>query len=307
MTVFRQQFTPLLEPILDEISNDKSYRRKERVAMRFYDKIKTSRKARETRFEWAGLGDFAEKPEGQTILEDDPLAGSTQVLTHIRRALAYSVTQEMFDHDQFDEIKSLEQDLQLSGDDDLEVRGHLILNSGFGTTNDGSFLATGYDSLALFSTAHTRIDGGATQRNRPSTDASLSWTSLADGRQQFQLWRDNRGKRIISIPQLLIVNPQDELTAMELMKSPGKPGTNNNEINAIVGDFDILVTPFLTDTNAWYLKAVDADGIWYWDVQPRTQSLRDDDRREISGRKRVQGWSHGHGRWVGWYGTSGTT
>ncbi|KKL99286.1 hypothetical protein LCGC14_1815890, partial [marine sediment metagenome] len=122
----------------------------------------------------------------------------------------------------------------------------------------------------------------------------------------FQLWRDNRGKRIISLPQRVIVNPQDELTAMELMKSQLKPGTNNNEINAIAGDFEILVTPFLTDTNAWYLKAADADAIWFWDVQPRTASLLDDDRREISGRKRVQGWSHGHGRWVGFYGTSGT-
>ena len=307
MTTFRQQFTSLLEPILEDISNDKSYRRKERLAMRFYDKIKTSRKAKETLFEWAGLGDFQEKPEGQTITESDPLAGSELVLTHIRRALAYSVTQEMFDHDQFDQIRGLEQDLQISGDDDLEVRGHLLLNSGFSTTASGSFRATGYDGLALFSTAHTRIDGGATQRNRPSTDASLSWTALADGRQQFQLWRDNRGRHVTSLPQLLVINPQDELTAMELMKSQLKPGTNNNEINAIAGDFEILVTQFLTDSNAWYLKAADADAIWFWDVQPRTQSLQDDDRREISGRKRVQGWSHGHGRWVGWYGTSGTT
>ncbi len=307
MTVFRQQFTELLEPILEDISNDQSYRRKEMVHKRLYDKVKTSRKARETLFERAGLGDFAEKPEGQTILEDDPLAGETIVLTHIRRALSYSVTQEMFDHDQFSEIKTLEQDLQISGDDDLEVRGHLILNSGFGTTNSGSFLSTGYDGLQLFSTAHTRLDGGANQRNRPSTDANLSWTSLADGRQQFQLWRDNRGKRIISIPQLLIVHPNDELTAMELLKSQLKPGTPNNEINAIMGDFEIMVTPFITDTNSWFLKAADADGIWFWDVQPRTASLQDDDKREISGRKRVQGWSHGHGRWVGWYGTDGTT
>lgn len=307
MTVLRQQFTSLLEPILEDISNDQSYRRKESVYLRFYDKVKTSKKSKETLFERAGLGDFQEKPEAQTITESDPLAGEEIVLTHIRRALAYSVSQEMFDHDQFNEIRGLEQDLQISGDDDLEVRGHLILNSGFVTTNDGSFRAAGYDALALFSTAHTRLDGGATQRNRPSTDASLSWTSLADGRQQFQLWRDNRGRRVISLPQLLIVNPQDELTAMELMKSPNKPGTGNNEINAIAGDFEILVTPFLTDSNAWYLKGTGADGIWFWDVQPRTQSLQDDDRREITGRKRVQGWSQGHGRWQGYYGTSGTT
>lgn len=307
MTVLRQQFTSLLEPILEDISNDRSYRRKESVFLRLYDKVKTSSKSKETLFELAGLGDFQEKPEGQSITESDPLAGTEIVFTHIRRALAYSVTQEMFDHDQFDEIRGLERELQISGDDDLEVRGHLILNTGFSATADGSFLAAGYDALQLFSGSHTRIDGGTTQRNRPSTDANLSWTSLADGRQQFQLWRDNRGKRVISIPQLLIVHPNDELTAMELLKSPNKPGTPNNEINALVGDFEVLVTPFITDTNSWFLKAADADGIWFWDVQPRTGNLQDDVKREITGRKRVQGWSHGHGRWVGWYGTSGTT
>ncbi|KKK61048.1 hypothetical protein LCGC14_3018220, partial [marine sediment metagenome] len=290
MTTFRANFTDLLEPILKDVQSDKDFPRKEQLYTKLYDKITSSRKATETIFEWAGLGDFQEKPEGQPLTSSDPISGSPIKFTHIRRGLTYFITQEMLDHDLFSEIRTLEQDLQISGNDDLEVRGHLILNSGFGTTNSGSFLAAGYDSLALFSTAHTRIDGGATQRNRPSSDANLSWTSLADGRQQFQLWRDNRGKRIISIPQLLIVNPQDELTAMELMKSQLKPGTPNNEINAIMGDFDILVTPFLTDTNAWYLKAADADAIWFWDVQPRTASLRDDDRREISGRKRVQGW-----------------
>ena len=307
MTTFRSNFVDLLEPILESVQNDQDFPRRETIYTRFYDKVKQSKKSKETLYERAGLGDFQEKPEGMAITASDPIKGSTVVLTHTRRALRYHITQEMLDHDQYDEIRGLEMDLQIAGRDDLEVRGHLLLNNGFGTTNAGSFNATGLGGLQLFSTAHTRLDGGANQRNRPTTDASLSWTSLADGRQQFQLWRDGRGRRVIAIPQLLAVSPQDELTAMELMRSTGKPGTNNNDTNVLSGDFEILVTPFTTDTNAWFLKASGTDTRWFWDVAPRTASLRDDEIREIVGRKRVQGWSHGHGRWFGWYGTSGTT
>lgn len=306
MTTFRANFTDLLEPILKDVQSDKDFPRKEMLYPQLYDKITSSRKATETIFEWAGLGDFQEKPEGQNLTSSDPISGGTIAFTHIRRGLTYFITQEMLDHDLFSEIRTLEQDLQISGNDDLEVRGHLLLNSGFGTTNDGSFRAAGFDGLALFSTAHTRLDGGATQRNRPSTDANLSWTSLADARQQFQLWRDNRGRRVIFVPQKLIVTPQDELTAMELLRSALKPGTNNNEINALQGEFEIMVDNFITSSNDWFVKGSGTDTRWFWDVQPRTASLRDDELAEIVGRKRVQGWSHGHGRFYGWYGTTGT-
>lgn len=307
MATNRQQFTELLEPILDDIWSDQDYPRREMLGMRLYGTVKSSVKAKETIFQRAGLGDFQEKPEGEDIKSSDPIAGSTVEFAHIRRALRYHITQEMVDHDQFAEIITLEQDLQIAGDDDLEVRAHLLLNNGFGTTNDGSFNASGYDSLALFSTAHTRLDAGATQRNRPSTDANLSWTSLADARQQFQLWRDHRGRRVLGRPQLLIIHPSDELTAMELLRSTLKPGTNNNEINALQGEVEMMVTPFITDTNAWYLKGDRPDSRWYWDVPARTAMLRDDEIKEIIGRKRVQGWSHGHGEWFNYYGTSGTT
>jgi len=307
MTVFRAQFVDLLEPILDDVQNDQDFRRKERIAMQFYDKTKSSQKRKETIFERAGLGDFQEKPEGQDIQESDPISGGTLEFEHRRRALRYSITQEMLDHDQFDEIVTLEQDLQIAGEDDLEVRGHLLLNNGFGTTNSGSFNATGFDGLQFFSTAHTRLDGGATQRNRPTTDVNLSWTSLADARQQFQLWNDGRGRPIIWVPTQLIVHPNDELTAKEILGSNLKPGTANNDTNVLRGELSIIVSPFITGSNDWFVKGDGTDTRWYWDVQPRTSSIRDEEIKEIvAQRKRVQGYSHGHGRWHGWYGTSGT-
>jgi len=308
MTVFRNQFIPLLEPILDDVRNDDSFPRAPEMGAQLYARTKTSTKATETVFERAGLGALQEKPEGQKITFSDPISGEELKFTHIRRALAYQITQEMLDHDQFDEIAKLERDLQIALDYDVERRRMLLLNNGFGTTNDGGFRADGYDGLALFSTAHTRLDGGPTQRNRPSTDVNLSWVALADARQQFKSWFDHRGREVTSVPSQLWVSPADELTAMELVRSTLKPGTANNEINAIQGDFQIMVSQLIDDTNSWYVMGSDMDTIWYWDTGgPRTASIMEDDLREIVGRKAVHGNSNGHGHWFGTYGSSGVS
>jgi len=306
MTVTRAQFISLLEPILRDIRSDSDYPRRPLIYQRFFE-VGSSKKATETRFNWAGLGTFEVKAEGGAVTYKDPIAGSELKVTHVRRSLGYKITQEMIDHEQYNEMRKLERALQLAGEDDLEIAGHLLLNNGFGTTDSGGFEASGFDTLALFSTAHTRLDGGTTQANRPSTDASLSWTSLADGIVQFSRWRDHRGVPLRATPRLLIVHPNDIMTARELLGSPDKPNTTDRAINALRQDnLEFVSSEYLTDTNAWFLKGEPVDTFWYWDVNPRT-AMDDDFDSEIIKRKRIQGFSLGHGEWYGWYGTSGTT
>ena len=308
MTVNRAQFLSLLEPKLRDIKNDINLQsRRPVIYTQFFAESPQSRKASETVYERAGIGDFQRKDEGGRITYTDPISGNELKHTHVRRSNGYKITQEMLDHDQYAEIVKLEQDLQIAGSEDLEIAGHLLLNNAFGTTDDADygFEASGFDGLQLCSTAHTRLDGGATQANRPSTDANLSWTSLANARQQFQLWVDHRGRKVISFPRKLVIHPNDELTARELMRSSGKPGTANNDVNVLFGEFDIVVTPYITSTNDWFLFGDKFETVWYWDVQPRT-GMEDEFETEVIKRKRVHGFSLGHTRWPGIYGTSGT-
>jgi hypothetical protein len=303
--VMRQQFAALLEPILSDIRNDQDYPRRETIYTRLYDKTSNPKKATITIYERAGLGDFQVKNEGGPVSFTDPISGNSITFAPIRWANGYQVTKEMMDHEQYAEIKGLETDLQIAGDEHLEVEGHRLLNGGFGTTNVNSFRAAGFDGLALFSTAHTRLDGGATQANRPSSDADLGWTALAVAKQQFQKWVDNRGRKFISRPRALWVDPLDELTARELVGSDLKPGTANNELNALKGSMEIVVTPYLTDNDSWFLKGDISNGYWWSDDGPRTQTIPYDEINEVMARKRVQGFAHGHGTWAGWYGSSG--
>jgi hypothetical protein len=309
MPVTRAQFLSLLEPKLRAVKNDINLQsRRPVIYTQFYGESMQSRKATETYYHRAGLGDFAVKAEAGLISYTDPISGGTVAFSHVRRSNGYKISQEMLDHDQYAEIVKLEQDLQIAGAEDLEIGGHLLLNNAFGTTDNATygFKSTGLDGVGLCSTAHTRLDGGANQANKPSTDANLSWTSLANGRQQFQLLVDNRGRRIIAYPRKLVIHVNDELTAMELLRSSGKPGTANNDINALFGEFSVVVTPYLTDTNSWFLFGDNVETVWHWDVQPRT-AMEDDFDTEVVKRKRVHGFSMGHTRWHGVYGTSGTT
>jgi hypothetical protein len=308
MTVTRSQFLSLMEPILSDILSDADYQRRERIYSRYYkDQTETPKKRQYTFFQYGGLGDYQVKNEGGPVSYTDPIAGPELTMAPIRFSNGYKVTQEMFDHDQFGEIRKLEAELRRATDDFLEVRGHLLLNNGFGTTASAGFIAAGFDGVALFSTAHTRLDGGTNQANRPTTDASLDWTSLANGVLQFQLWNDERGRPILSLPSTLVIHVNDSLTARELLGSELKPGTANNELNALRGMLsETVVSPYITDTNAWYLKSADHSAIWKWDVPPRS-AMEDDFDLEVVKRKTVLGFCHGATDWRGWYGTNGTT
>lgn len=310
MTVTRQQFLSLLEPKLRDIKNDIDFPRRSTIYTSFFGETVQSKKASETEFERAGIGDFAVKAEGGLVTYTDPIAGNELISTHVRRSNGYKITQEMLDHDQYAEIVKLETDLQIAGDEDLEIAGHLLLNNGFtGTDVDGyGFSGLGFDGVALFSTAHTRLDGGSDQVNKPSTDADLGWTSLANGLIQFELWVDHRGRKIRETPAKIVIHPNDRLTLKELLGSVLKPGTANNELNSLNGELSMesaIVTPYITSTNDWFIIGTKPQTVWYWDVSPRT-AMEDDFDREIIKRKRVHGFSLRHTRWQGMYGTTGT-
>jgi hypothetical protein len=253
-----------------------------------------------------GFGPLALKGEGQAISSDDPIFGNQKVYTPVRFGLKYAITQEMIDHELYGQTGRLESALMDAAYDNLEVTVALILNNGFGTTSADGFTATGFDGLALFSTAHTRLDAGATQRNRPSTDVDLGTTGLQGAMVDFHNWKSHRGRPVMIRPNLLIVNPGDFATAKELLNSEYKPGTANNEINAIRGEgiADYMVSHYLTDPDAWYVLGDQHDLNMIWDVQTRGGMWEDDDN-EVIYRKVVQGYVAGHGEWYGAWGTSG--
>ena len=252
-----------------------------------------------------GFGALQYKGEGEAIIYDDPIFGNQKTYQPITKGLGYQITAEMLRHELYGQVDKFEKGLFRSIVEDQEVTASLLFNNGFVTTNANGFSATGFDALALFSTAHTRLDGGATQRNRPSTDVDFGVTGLSSAIIDFENWLDHRGRPALIRPKVVVVNPEDMFTAKEVLQSEYKPGTANNEINALQGmGLSYVISHYLTDNDQWVILGDEHDLNWIWDVQPQGGMFEDFDTGNIK-RKAQQSYVCGHGEWYGTWSTTG--
>ncbi len=303
MTISRAQYILLTEPKLSNIWNEafpqRSLEWKELV------NVRTSKKAVTTDAKMSDFGALVLKGEGNDLVYLDPTGMLSQTYTPVRFGGGYKVTQEMLDHELYGQIDQLQSRLMKSAIDGQETTVAAILNGAFGTVNSDGYKSTGFDGLQLCSTAHTRLDGGANQANRPATDVDLGVTALQNALIAYHNWKDDRGRPAMYKPTKLIVSPEDLFTARELTGSEYKPGTANNDINAL-RDFNLttMVSHYKTDSDSWFVLGDRHDLNLIWDVQPR-QAMEEDFDAEVVKHKLVQGFAVGHGEWRGVFGSSG--
>lgn len=124
-----------------------------------------------------------------------------------------------------------------------------------------------YDGLPFFDGAHTLSGASGTFSNiatsRPLTRANLE-TTLTTMRQTNAV--NDRGDRIMIMPNALIVPPALEYTARRITQSELDPGSANNDINAVRGMLEVIVNPYLTDdSDAWWVADTSLGGIIAYD------------------------------------------
>lgn len=129
----------------------------------------------------------------------------------------------------------------------------------------------GGDGVALASTAHP-VDG-ATVSNLASPAASLNETALLNAQVAINAnWRDNANQRMNAKPRRLVIPPQLEPTAVRLLKTELRPGTSDNDVNAILSvqggiPDGYLVWNYLTSAFGWFV-ATDQPGLVHMDRIP---------------------------------------
>lgn len=115
------------------------------------------------------------------------------------------------------------------------------------------FTTTCYDGQYFFDTDHSEGESG-TQSNKGT--AALSAASLQAAITAMMKFKDDRGRLLGVSPDLLVVPPDLQWTAMELLEStywPGQQSDNKIASNVLKGKLDILVSPYLTDSNDWFV------------------------------------------------------
>lgn len=101
-----------------------------------------------------------------------------------------------------------------------------------------------YDGSALFTS-------GAPHNNLGSS--ALSTSAMQSGVTAMREQTNYAGKRIGLRPRFLVVPPELEWQSMVVTKSAGVPGSNNNDINPMLGYVTPIVSPQLSSSTQWFL------------------------------------------------------
>lgn len=116
------------------------------------------------------------------------------------------------------------------------------------------FAAKCYDGQYFFDTDHAEGESG--NQSNKGTDA-LSADALQSAITAMMKYKDDRGKLLGVSPDLLVVPPDLQWTAMELLESTYWPGEltagSKGASNVLKGKLDLLVSPYLTDANDWFV------------------------------------------------------
>lgn len=305
MTTSTGGFSSLLAPGLFEVMfNEIDMQPNQWLAIM---NVLTSKRAYEEDLKIAGLGIMQPKPEGVNTIFDDPIQGSSVRYTHSSFGLGFRVTREMWDDDLYMIINQMPAELGRAAAYKIEIDAWSVLNNAFSS----SFV--GQDSLALCHTAHTRLDGGATQGNRPSTDTDFSYTAYQAALEHYNQLVDDRGRPQVLNPALLIVSPTFEWAAKEVLGSEYKPYTANNEINPLNdAGVSYMRSRYLLDADSWFLVAPPRkkrssqghDLKFWWRTRPEEASS-DDFMSGDALFKIFTRYSKGFSEWRGVYGSSG--
>jgi len=231
-----------------------------------YDRIFTkhdSKLALERTAEMRFLGLAQLKTEGgQTSFDNG--AGERFVYNqeHSEIALGYGITRKAVDDNLYKtQFHPSNLGLIESFQQTKEIYGANILNTA--TTYNAN---VGGDGVALCSTAHP-IDG-STVANRPTTDVDLNEATLLNGMISIRTnFKDMAGLKVFARGRKLVVPPQLEPVAIRLTKTELRPGTADNDVNAILTTAGglpegYMVNDFLTSPYAWFLLT-NIDGLSY--------------------------------------------
>lgn len=278
--------------------------------------VETSQQAFEDEVEMAGTGVMPEKPEGTPVLYDDMVQGGTRRYVHLSYALGSRISWELIEDDQYGILKQTPKAQVRSAQFAREIVSFNVLNLGFST------LLT-VDGVSLFNTQHPLLGGVAatntapgisnvifasgTYPNRPSPDLDLSFTAIQLMINQYERMPDSQGLPIRVKPAKILIPPELKFIAREILGSPGKPYTGDNELNALLGeDLKFQVVHYFTSQSAWFaVPDKEYHQLKFFERHPIDADYDDDFDTRSTKLQTFQRFSAGATSWIGTWGSNG--
>jgi len=300
MVISRMQLVKELEPGLNALFG-LEYDRYENQDKEIFDS-ESSDRAFEEEVMLGGFANAAVKPEGQGVTYEDAQETYTARYTNETIALAFALTEEAVEDNLYDKLSTrYTKALARSMANTKQVKAANILNRAF----NASYL--GGDNKELCATDHPTLSGD--QKNELSTAADLNETSLEQMLIDIADMKDERGLKIALRGMKMIIPVNLQFVAERLMKSAGRVGTADNDVNAIKSMGMVpegyVINNFLTDTDAFFIKTDAPNGLKHFVRAPiRTAMEGDFDTGNVRYKARER-YSFGWSDWRGIFGSPG--
>jgi hypothetical protein len=246
---FRNFFGTAALPALDQIFFDQ-YEMAQDVRPSLFNMTTTDRELKQT----AGidsLGIYSVTGESELAPKDSFNQSYKQNYSPSKYSKAIGISKEMIDDDRHDMISKMVRAMARSAKETQNLLAMNVFNNAFTTQ-------TSWDAVAVISASHPSQIGN---QSNSLTAADITYAALATGIQTLRKTQDSRGKRLLIQPKVLLVSEDDLQNALEIVQSPYKAGGANNNINALGanGGLQVISSPYLTDTDAWFVLSDPAD------------------------------------------------
>jgi hypothetical protein len=213
----------------------------------------------------SGFGLWDERQELQDAAEDDILQGPvarTKVLEYAKRHI---VSQVAIEDDQGDGIiASRLPGIMKTGRATMEVLGHDVYNSGFGSTLTP-------DGVALISASHKNLMG--TTYSNILTAADISQAGLEAAILALETMRDDRNIPIMQTAAKILIHPNSKWLTQVILGSAQVVGSDYNNINPMfTSGLTTVESPYFTDTDGWFLLANEHDLNFHTRIAPENWS-----------------------------------
>ena len=239
----------------------------------------------------SGPGSYLSKAEGSDYAFSEVIQGNSKTYTMSESAIAFQVSALAY---RFIDPVVMGEHVAAIGRSATRK-----LNADAYGVIAGGFSDVGPDGLPLFSAAHT-LDTGATTSNTASN--ALSESSLQSALAVMRREVAPSGVLNSSMPRFLVVPPELEFTAKELVQSDVTD--SNLQVNVIKSKgLVVLTSPALSDSNDWFLRSEDFRAYQFVAKGPQPKGYIDQDSDNFKIKDSLIS-TQGYDNWRGSFGAS---
>lgn len=223
----------------------------------------------------SGIPALGQVSEGAEYPTEQMYQGYDKTYTAVKYGCILPISEELLEDAMVNVFEKRGKQLAMAMDEAEKILAASIFNN--------AFSSAGPDGVALIHASHPLIYPGAgTSSNVLGTPADLSQSALEDLVTVLRNTKDGAGKKIFPKGKTLVVPPDLEFLAHELIDSKMKPQATDNgtisEVNMpnVVSSrygLEVCVLDHLTDADGYFLLADKAqhDLNWYWRKKPITE------------------------------------